>query len=111
MISHGTWGDREVLFQNLNCAVTLLTLNSKKRCSWHKHNTAFNLFYVVHGLLGIKTENGISKIMEGQSFLVQPGIFHEFQTYEEKVVAIEICYVEYNKEDIFRETLGGDLAK
>lgn len=108
-LHHGTWGDREVLFGNSTCLVTVLYLKPHKRCSWHKHKTSFNQFYVVKGVLGVKTENGLTKIMEGQNFVVPPGIMHEFQTYEEETTIVEVCYVEYDHNDIDREVLGGDL--
>jgi len=41
---------------------------------------------------------------------VEPGIQHEFQTYEEGAVVEEIAYVVYDENDIQRERLGGVLA-
>ena len=110
-LHHGTWGDRETVFGNSTCLVTVLYLQPNKRCSWHKHEKAFNQFYVVSGVLGVKTENGLTKIMEGCDFVVAPGIMHEFQTYAEKTTIVEVCYVEYDHSDIIREKLGGDREK
>jgi D-lyxose ketol-isomerase len=42
-------------------------------------------------------------------FEVEPGVTHEFQTYEEPTIIQEIAYVNYDPEDIQRETLGGPL--
>ena len=107
--THGTWGDRTVVYQNSTGMVTVLTLKPHKRCSWHYHKTAYNRFYVIRGILGVKTENGLSKIWEGQSFEVAPGLWHEFQTYEEDTIIVEVCYVKYDPSDITRDRLGGDM--
>jgi len=106
---HGTWGDRLRTFQNSSCLVTLLFLKPNKRCSWHSHKTAFNQFTVIKGVLGVKTENGLTKVYPKQCFTVPPGVMHEFQTYKLPVIVEEIAYVEYNENDIDREKLGGPL--
>lgn len=106
---HGTWGDRLRTFQNNSCLVTILFLKPNKRCSWHSHKTAFNQFTVIEGTLGVKTENGLTKVHPKQCFTVPPGVMHEFQTYDDFTVVEEVAYVEYNENDIDREKLGGAL--
>jgi len=105
---HGTWGKRTRIFATESCIVTSLDLLPRKRCSWHKHATAFNLFYVEMGCLKIVTELGETIISEGQDFLVAPGIKHEFQTLDEPARVIEVAYVKYDINDIHRDKLGGD---
>ena len=108
--THGTWGDRRRVFQWDGGLVTILELVPNQRCSWHSHNTAYNMFYVIDGELGVKTDKGyITKLQPGHSFTVEPGIFHEFQTYGKETTLLEIAYVKYNEYDINREKLGGKL--
>lgn len=108
-ITHGTWGDRHIIFENDFCIVTYLKLKPKKRCSYHYHQTAYNKFYVLDGILGVKTEKGYSEVAAGESFTTEPGLKHEFITPFVAVKVIEIAYVKYNPGDIIRESLGGDL--
>ena len=114
-IQHGTWGERVRTFKTDSALVTILYLKPWKRCSWHKHNTAFNQFYVIAGMLGVKTDVGpngqrqITKIRPGQAFTVKPGVTHEFQTYDEATIIEEVAYVRYNDADIHRTQLGGDI--
>jgi len=107
--THGTWGERRRIFQNSSCLVTELVLEPNKRCSWHHHKTAFNKFYVQIGELGVKTEKGLTVVKEGCSFDVEPGLKHEFQTYNIGATIIEVAYVQFNEHDIHRKELGGDL--
>ena len=110
-IGHGTWGERTRVFRNDTCLVTYLDLLPGKRCSWHSHKTAFNLFFVVEGKLGVKTGREHTTILKpGQTpFVTQPGLEHEFITYNEPTKVIEVAYVQYDENDIDRVTLGGDI--
>jgi len=108
-IVHGTWGDRSILFESDSCLVALLKLKSKERCSWHSHDTAYNKFYVFSGILAVKTEHGFTVLMPGESFLVPPGTYHEFQTPNTEATIIEVAYTKYDTGDIHRETAGGNL--
>lgn len=108
--SHGSWGERIRTFEWDGGIVTILSLEPNQRCSWHKHVTAYNQFYVISGVLGVKTDKGYTtKLNPGQSFTVEPGVYHEFQTYEEHAVIEEIAFVTYDVNDIQRESLGGAL--
>ena len=111
---HGTWGERVRTFKTDNCLVTILYLKANKRCSWHKHSTAYNQFFVIKGKLGVRTNIGPEQetdtaiVEEGQSFIVKPGIHHEFITYDEPTTIEEVAYVKYDESDILRTRLGGD---
>lgn len=115
MMSHGTWGKRVITRETTDSLTTILFLKPKKRCSWHHHNTAYNQFFVISGLLGVKTNSGpgdecqVTKVFPGQVFTVPPGVKHEFLTYDKDTVVEEIAYVQYDSSDIHREQLGGDL--
>ena len=108
--THGTWGNRLRTFQWSGGIVTLLWLKPNKRCSYHVHKTAYNQFTVIEGKLGVKTDKGYTTVvLPKQSFTVEPGVHHEFQTYDARCIIEEIAYVKYDETDIDRSSLGGDL--
>jgi len=109
--TYKTWGEKWNIFQNDLCEVSILELKPYHRCSWHKHQTKFNQFFVLDGTLFIKVRDGIARIAKGQIFTTRPGEFHEFQTGAEQALIQEIMYVKYDPEDIEREMLGGPINK
>lgn len=106
--THGTWGERIETFGWDGGIVTLLYLKPNKRCSYHHHNKSWNQFFVITGKLGVLTEFGFTEVNQKQSFLVQPGLKHEFQTFDEFTLVQEIAFVRYESSDIIRENEGGD---
>lgn len=102
------WGERWLLRQDSTHAVSYLKLKKKTRCSWHRHQQKFNLFVVLNGKVGIKTEYGEVILTKGQEFTVEPGMWHEFRVYENSDM-IEEMYVEYDEIDIERKDLGSKL--
>lgn len=110
--THGTWGRRIRIFQDDHTLTTVLYLEPNKRCSWHYHNTRTDQFFVISGKMGVKTDKKYTTILtEGQSFTVEPGVKHEFQTYDKEAVVIEISYTKYDDSDIHRIEDGGDLKE
>lgn len=108
--THGSWGERLRTFSWDGGISTILWLEPNQRCSWHSHVTTWNRFTCISGLLGVKTEKGyVTKIGPKQMFEVEPGVKHEFQTYDTPTVIEEIAYVKYDEHDIARESLGGPL--
>lgn len=108
--THGTWGDRIRTFSWDGGITTILFLKPMQRCSWHQHDHSYNQFFVIAGKLGVKTDKGYTTVLEPrQYFTVEPGVFHEFQTYEAPTVIEEIAYVKYNEHDINRDKLGGQM--
>lgn len=113
-LQHGAWGERLRTFETDSVLVTLLFLDKEKRCSWHSHKHTYNQFTVISGLLGIKTDIGPENktqttiLKPKQSFIVGPGPYHEFITYDSPTIVEEIAYVKYDPSDIWRLQLGGD---
>ena len=114
--THGTWGRRVVTRSDSYSVTTILYLDPNKRCSWHYHNHSYNQFYVISGILEVKTDIGpdeqrnFTTITQGQSFTVPPNVTHEFRTKGEPTIVEEIAYVEFDKNDIHRKMLGGDIV-
>ena len=108
--THGTWGERLRTFQWSGGIVTLLFLQPKHECSWHKHQTSFNKFTCISGKLVIKSDKGYeTTIGPKQCFTVEPGVMHLFRTLDEPTIVEEIAYTNYNEFDIQREKLGGPV--
>jgi hypothetical protein len=68
------------------------------------------LFFVIEGVLHIKTEWGTANVAEGEIFTTRPGEWHEFQTDNSGCRAIEVMYVKYDSEDIERKKVGGPMS-
>ena len=110
--THGTWGERLRTFGWDGGIVTILFLRPMQRCSWHTHKATWNQFTCIEGCVGVKTEKGyITKLYPKQTFTVEPGVAHEFQTYEDPAIVEEVAYVRYSESDISRERLGGPLEE
>ena len=108
---HGVWGNRLKVFEWNGGLITILWLVPNKRCSWHVHHKTINQFTCIKGKLGIKTDKGFTTIItEKQSFTVEEEEWHEFQTYNEPTIIVEIAYVKFDPHDIIRKKLGGDLT-
>ena len=106
--THGSWGERLRTFRWDGGLVTLLFLEPRRRCSWHSHKASYNQFTVISGTLGVRTDKGYtSKIGAKQVFTVEPGVMHEFLTYDDPCIVEEIAFVSYDENDIQRERLGG----
>jgi len=108
---HKVWGERWLIRQDSTHAVSYLKIKTGFRCSWHKHNTKYNLFVVLKGKIGVVTEeiDGIKResiLYQGHCFSVRPEEWHEFRAYEDSEV-IEEMYVSYCEQDIIRQSQGG----
>lgn len=102
------WGHRWLIRKDSTHATSYLELDKGYRCSFHRHQAKFNLFFVISGRVGIKTEDGEVVLTDGQSFTIEPGRWHEFRVYENSEM-IEEMYVSYDEGDIERKVLGGPL--
>lgn len=118
------WGERWLLREDSTHATAFLKLKKGHECSWHYHKTKWNLFVVLWGRIQIVTEHPelanknvlrmsndelgrlIGKVLkEGEEMIIPPGVKHKFMVLEDSGV-IEEMYVEYDEEDIVRETEG-----
>ena len=100
------WGERWLLRTDSTHSNSYLILRAGTRCSLHRHAAKSNLFVVLSGKVGIKTEDGIVKLGPGEECTVGPGVWHEFRVYEDSTM-IEEMFVEYDESDIERKNTGG----
>lgn len=109
------WGDNTELFRNSSVSVNRMSIKRGTTCSWHLHQTKYNLFHVISGRLKIITAEGEAVLGAGDtSNPVPPGMDHCFYGVED-TVAIEVMYVEYHNDDIQRHRTGfvvvGELSQ
>lgn len=108
--THKIWGERWLIRKDSTHAVSFLVIKAGFRCSWHTHQTKYNLFVVTLGKIGIMTEHGEIILTAGQEFTTKPGEAHEFRAYELSHV-IEEMFVEYQEEDIQRTNEGSSFKE
>ena len=109
------WGERWLIRQDSTHAVSFLKLELGYECSWHVHQTKYNLFVVVWGRIGVITEQLDGRLVEtiltkGECFTTRPGQWHKFVVHEESGM-IEEMYVQYDEGDIIRSNKGGPICK
>lgn len=100
------WGERWIIRRDSTHECSFLRLKAGTRCSWHCHQSKYNLFVVLRGSVGIETQYGEVKLGHGEHFSVKPGEWHEFRAYEDSEM-IEEMFVAYDEGDIRRERVGG----
>ncbi len=109
------WGATQELFHKNNVEIHRIEIQKNTRCSKHKHEHKYNIFFVESGKILVKEwKNDYNLIDEtiltvGEICSIKPGNFHEFHGLEDSIV-YEIYYVELNTQDIIRENTGSKLA-
>jgi len=108
------WGETSTIFDKNNVIVNRISGKSGKRCSKHKHDHKFNMFFVEKGHLRVRVWKSdydlvdVTELKAQQSTVVKPGEFHRFEVLEDDTVAFEIYWTELDPSDIIREGHGGD---
>jgi len=106
---HKIWGERWLIRQDSTHAVSFLKLKKKTRCSWHSHQSKWNLFVLISGKVEIVTSHDTILLdTPGATWTTPPGIEHEFRALEDSEM-IEEMYVEYDEGDIQRVNEGSKL--
>ena len=108
------WGNTSTIFAKNNVEITRIEIKKGGFCSKHSHDHKFNMFFVESGKLCITIYREDAKatiedkttLETGGMTYVEPKLFHRFEALED-TVAYEIYWVEINKQDIIRETVGG----
>ena len=111
MITGKIWGKTEQLLKNPLVEFHRIDVKEGFRCSVHRHQFKWNMFYVVSGELAIHLINenkpdDITILKAGDHTTLAPGRYHEFRCWKD-CVAFEIYYPETLSEDIERLNEGG----
>lgn len=107
------WGERWLVRHDSTHATSFLKLEKGFQCSWHRHQSKYNLFVLIRGKVGIVTEQfgglqPMTILTPGEVFTTKPGEWHKFVVLEDSEM-LEEMYVEYSEADIERKELGGSL--
>lgn len=111
MIEGKIWGTTELIESNANLEFHRIESKKGGSSSKHKHISKWNGFFVVSGKMIIRVwKNDYDLIDEtilsaGQYTKVSPGQYHQFESLED-TVAFELYWVELDRNDIVRETIG-----
>jgi len=106
------WGFTSELFNKNNVEIHRIEGNEKYRCSKHKHNHKYNMFFVESGKIKIERWKNDYKLVDetileySESCVVPPGEYHRFSVIDDCVV-YEIYWVDIDSKDIERESVGG----
>lgn len=109
------WGSTQELFNKNNVEIHRIEIQKNTRCSKHKHEHKYNIFFVESGKILVKEwKNDYNLVDEtilttGEMCSIKPGNFHEFHGLENSIV-YEIYYVELSTQDIIRENTGSKLT-
>lgn len=107
------WGSTAKIFGGNNISIHRIETNKGGFCSKHKHEHKFNKFFVESGTLLVRTwKNDYALTDEtiieaGQSTVVKPGEYHQFESITDCVV-YEIYWTQLDEDDIVRENVGGN---
>jgi len=107
------WGNTEPLLITPTIEVHRIRVNPKMKCSIHKHEHKWNMFYCLNGVMEIHVRKNeydlvdVTSLNTGEYTSVKPGEYHWFETKLLGAEVLEIYYLEPITEDIIRETVGG----
>ena len=114
MLMGKVWGTTEPLLITPMIEVHRIKVRSNMKCSIHKHERKWNMFYCVHGIMEIHVRKNdydlvdVTKLAPGDFTSVKPGEYHWFETsMNDNNEVLEIYYLEPITADIVRETVGG----
>lgn len=106
------WGTTMSIEANSSFELHRLEITAGYECSKHKHNHKYNGFFVEKGVLEIHVWKNdydlvdVTVLHPGDYTKVAPGEFHKFVCVEDSV-CFEYYWVEFNHDDIERESVGG----
>lgn len=115
-----TWGRKMNVYKDDLSEMSILYLEPNRRCSLHYHRAKANRFYVIEGTVGILSMFGTDEGIEEAVTILEKGMMpfdvyapdgHEFQTYDEPCVLLEVMYVKYDPNDIVRSSVGGTMKE
>lgn len=83
------WGSVRHLFDG-PVSVSILQVDAGTYCSLHRHASRWNMFFVVCGSINVVVYDSEAKnvsfkmrLRKGQTFKVNPGVWHRFEVIED----------------------------
>jgi mannose-6-phosphate isomerase-like protein (cupin superfamily) len=113
-IADKVWGRTWLVFRGPGFSVHFIEYKQGMACSWHKHRSKANFFYVLSGLLQIHERRpdgtcDITVLPNGGGHMTPPGRVHRFYG-EQSGSALEIYWGEMEEDDITRLAPGGPVS-
>lgn len=112
MVKQGkVWGVTKLIEGNASFEMHRLEIAQGGICSKHLHEHKWNGFFLERGLIKIRVwQNDYDLVDEtilrpDDYTKVKPGLYHQFEALE-KSIMFETYWVEFDVEDIVRETVG-----
>lgn len=111
MKSGKVWGDTTQILANMSVEFHRVTIRKGSKCSEHKHQSKWNGFYVLSGLLAVKVWKNDYNLVDttiigpGEFCQVRPGEFHQFEAIED-TDAMELYWAALDYGDIQRRSVG-----
>jgi mannose-6-phosphate isomerase-like protein (cupin superfamily) len=110
MIQGKVWGITKLLEKNSSFEFHRISVLAGGVCSKHRHKHKWNGFFVESGELLVRVWKDYGLVDEvilcaGDYTRVTPGEYHQFEALGD-TVAFETYWVEFNSDDIERETVG-----
>ena len=106
------WGETAALFEKNNVEIHRIVIKPYSKCSLHKHEHKYNMFFIESGVLSVHVHKNdyllvdTTQLVAGQSLIVFPGEFHQFETGSEECVAYEVYWTQISASDIVRKDCG-----
>ncbi len=114
------WGKTESLLVTPMIEVHRINVEPGMKCSIHKHEHKWNMFYCISGAIDIHVQKNdydltdVTTLKSGEYTTVPPGEWHWFETntmgaweVRKQTEVLEIYYLEPISSDIIRKTVGG----
>lgn len=107
-VEEKAWGYDLTLFMNQLVSVHRLSIKKGGVCSWHKHSSVWNRFYLLDGKVQIlygDIDQQYTHMLDqlGSWIDIEPETYHQFIALEDSS-AIEIVFTHLNSDDIERVT-------
>ena len=106
------WGETSPIFSRNNVEIHRIFGKKGGRCSKHKHEHKFNMFFLESGEMEIKVWKNDYDLVDstilkntGDQSIVKPGEYHQFIVLED-CICFEIYWTQLNCSDIVREECG-----
>lgn len=112
MIKYGkVWGETFPILETKSFELHKIKFKDGHMCSEHMHNTKFNAFICLKGLLLIRVWKKDYDLVDetviepNQVCVVKPGEYHQFEALSDGE-ALEIYWSEFDANDIVRRNVG-----
>jgi quercetin dioxygenase-like cupin family protein len=103
---HGkAWGREDWIVNCPEYCCKLLTLNAGMRCSYHRHQTKKETFYVLQGIVRLELENEYRTLLPSDTVTIEPKQWHRFWSIQGALI-LEVS-THHSEDDVERKEPSG----